>query len=138
VAVVLDTSVVVALMVADEPDHGDVRAWVETLDDDLVTTPLAVAEMDHLVTARGGPGAASHLWDDFAAGAYGVRWWADALAESIAIARAAPRLGLTDASLVALAHRLSTTSIATLDHRHFRSLMTADGSPFVLLPADAT
>ena len=136
--VVLDTSVVIALMVATEPDHDAVRGWVETLDDDLVTTPLAVAEMDHLITARGGLDAAYHLWSDFAAGAYGVRWWADALAESIAVARAAPRLGLTDASLVALAHRLSTTSIATLDHRHFRTLTTADGGAFVLLPADDT
>jgi hypothetical protein len=53
------------------------------------------------------------------------------------VSRARPDLGLTDASLVALAGRLNTTRIATLDHRHFRTLQTRDGQPFVLLPADA-
>ncbi len=126
-AVVLDTSIIVAFMVADEADHGAVRSWIDRLDDDLVTTPLALAEMDHLVTARGGGPAAARLWADFERGAYQVRWWADALAETLKVARAQKRIGLVDASLVALAERLSTTNVATLDHRHFRTLTTSAG-----------
>ena len=125
-------------MVADEPDHEAVRAWIERVDEDLVTTPLTLAEMDHVVAARGGGAAAARLWADFDRGAYQVRWWADALSETLRIARLEQRIGLVDASLVALAERLSTTSVATLDHRHFRTLTTAAGEPFVLLPADAT
>jgi predicted nucleic acid-binding protein len=137
VAVVLDTSIVVALMRARDAEHERVRHFVATLDDDLVTSPLAVAEMDR-VAAGLGPDFSRGLWGDLHSGAYGVRWWADAMVETIAIARAHPAIGLTDASLVALAGRLRTDRIATLDLDHFRSLTTPDGEGFVLLPADAT
>jgi predicted nucleic acid-binding protein len=47
-------------------------------------------------------------------------------------------LGLADASLIALAERLGTTDIATLDERHFRAARPlAAGETFRLLPADA-
>jgi predicted nucleic acid-binding protein len=136
-AVVLDTSIVVALMRARDTHHDRVRRFVEALDDDLVTSPLAVAEMDH-VAAGLGADFSRGLWADLASGAYAVRWWADAMVETIAVADAHPEIGLTDASLVALAARLRTDRIATLDLDHFRSLTTAGGEAFVLLPADAT
>ena len=47
-SVVLDTGVVVALYDLSERRHAEARAWYESFDDDLVTTPLALAEMDHL------------------------------------------------------------------------------------------
>ena len=136
-AVVVDTSIVVALMRARDRDHERVRQFIETLDDDLVTSPLAVAEMDRVATGLG-PAFNRGLWDDLRSGAYAIRWWADAMVETIAIADAHPEIGLTDASLVALAARLRTDRIATLDLDHFRSLTTPDGEAFVLLPADAT
>jgi predicted nucleic acid-binding protein len=136
-AVVLDTSIVIALMRARDAEHERVRGWLDTLDDDLVTSPLAVAEMDQHAAALG-PDFSRGLWDDLRSGAYAVRWWADAMIETIAIAHRHPEVGLTDASLVALAARLRTDRIATLDLDHFRSLTTPDGEAFVLLPADAT
>jgi predicted nucleic acid-binding protein len=136
-AVVLDTSVVIALMRARDAAHERVRRWLESLDDDLVTSPLAVAEMDRHAAALG-PDFCRGLWDDLGSGAYAVRWWADAMTETIAVVRRHPAIGLTDASLVALAGRLRTDRIATLDLDHFRSLTTAEGQAFVLLPADAT
>ena len=105
-------------------------------DEDLVTTPLAVAEMDHFARKTGGHDAASALWGDFESGAYAVRWWADALSHTIAIARQHPWIGLADASLVALAGLLRTNRIVTFDP-HFRSLTTPAGEPFTVLPADA-
>ena len=134
--VVLDTNVVVALYDAADPDHPLVANWVGTLDEDLVATPLAVAEMDYIVKQRGGDVARDALWRDLGAGAYLVRWWADALNETLRIARRHPFAGLTDASLVALAGLLRTRRIATVD-QHFRSMTTPAGEPFVLLPDDA-
>jgi len=136
-AIVLDTSVVIALMRARDAEHARVREWMATLDDDLVTTPLAVAEMDQLAAALG-EAFSDGLWQDLDSGAYAVRWWADAMGETIAIARRQPQIGLVDASLVALAARLRTDRIATLDREHFGSLTTSDGEPLVLLPADPT
>jgi uncharacterized protein len=133
--IVLDTNVVLALYDAADPDHEPVAGWLPLVDEELVATPLAVAEMDYLVRRRGGDEARDTLWRDLDAGAYAVRWWADALAETLRIARRHPSAGLTDASLVALAGRLRTNRIATFD-RHFRALTTPDGEPFVMLPDD--
>jgi uncharacterized protein len=136
VTVVLDTNVVVALYDAADPDHRLIADWVATLDEDLVATPMAVAEMDYLVRQRGGSDGRDALWLDLEAGAYIVRWWADALNETLRIVRRHPSVGLTDASLVALAGLLRTRRIATVDQQ-FRSLTTPAGEPFVLLPDDA-
>jgi len=137
VSVVVDSSVVVVLYDAAEPRHDETARWMSTLDDELVTTPLAVAEMDHLVPRRGGENARKVFHKDLASGAFTVRWWADALDESLGIAKKRSDLGLVDASLVALAHRLRTDRIATFDLRHFRTLKTRNGKPFTILPTDA-
>jgi uncharacterized protein len=138
-AVVLDTSVVYARMDRNDANHPTVSAWIDEQDDELVTTPLAVAEMDNLLTRVGGAPAAAALRTDLRAGTYEVEWWPAAVTESVSVAdrHASMALGLVDASLVALAARLSTTRIATLDERHFRVLEPLTGEPaFTLLPAD--
>ena len=134
--VVLDTSAVLALYDAGEPGHDAMVALVDTLDEDLVATPLAVAEMDALVLDRGGEPGRDALWHDLGSSAFAVRWWADAMGETLAIAAAHPTLGLVDASLVALAARVRTQRIATLDQT-FATITTPDGQPFVLLPGGA-
>ena len=47
--IVVDTSVIVAYMNARDDAHELVAAWLDDVDDDLATTPLIVAEVDHLV-----------------------------------------------------------------------------------------
>jgi predicted nucleic acid-binding protein len=134
-SIVLDTSVIVALFNQNDANHRVAHDWLIATDEDLVTTPLALAEMDYHILRGGGVDAATILWDDFESGAYGLRWWAEGLHETIRIARRHPFLGLADASLVALASILRTSRIATFD-QHFRSVLTPDGEPFVVLPAD--
>jgi len=138
--IVVDTSVVVAFMNAADDNHATVAGWLDGLEDDLGTTPLIVAEIDHLVAARGGRAAQRAFHRDLVAGAYLLEWWPGAIAS---VAKVAERyadvgLGLADASLVALAERLDTIEIATLDERHFRVVRPlAGGKAFRLLPADA-
>jgi predicted nucleic acid-binding protein len=136
VTVVLDTGVVVALLSAADPRHAQASAWLTGLDEDLVTSPLALAEMDHFAAKRGSAEGAEALVANLESGAFGVRWWADALRETIDIVRRHPFAGLTDASLVALAGILRTNRIATFD-QHFRSITPVRGAHFVLLPQDA-
>jgi predicted nucleic acid-binding protein len=139
--IVLDTSVVLALVDASDINHKRVWEWMEDVPDELCTTPLVLAELDHMVPVKGGPIAVQALREDFRDGAYTVEWWRSALFETIEIASQYESidLGLTDASLIALAAYLETTRIATLDERHFRAVQPADGSDerFTLLPADA-
>lgn len=139
-SVVLDTSVAVAFMNRRDDDHERVVAWMAAVEADLVTTPLAVAEIDHLVSRGGGPAAALAFYEDLATGAYLVEWWPEAMPETVDAARKyrALGLGLADASLLALAARLETTCIATLDERHFRAVRPLTGeAAFALLPTDA-
>jgi predicted nucleic acid-binding protein len=133
--VVVDAGFVLALARRRHPGHDAARELVATLDEDLVTSPLALAEIDAGVLDAVGQAAQGAVWRDFERGAYAVRWWADALKETLAIARAHPGIGLTTASLVALAGRLNTSRIATFDEQ-FRTLTTPGGEAFVVLPAD--
>jgi predicted nucleic acid-binding protein len=138
--IVLDTSVTYALADRRDARHAEVVAWYEHDRPELVTTPLVLAEVDYLIGHRLGHRAQASLWADVAAGAYLVDWWPSAAAQ---IAEVAQRwseldLGLTDASLIAVADRYETLDVATLDHRHFRAVRSLDGEqPFRLLPADA-
>ncbi len=139
--IVLDSSVVLALVDQSDDDHERVWKWMEGVPDELCTTPLVLAELDHMVPLKGGSVAAEAVREDFRDGAYTVEWWRSALFETIEIAHQyeSIALGLTDASLIALAAYLETTRIATLDERHFRAVRPlGDGaSGFRLLPADA-
>jgi predicted nucleic acid-binding protein len=120
VTVVVDTGVVLALYDSADPEHDRVAAWARLLDEDLVTTPLGIAEMDSEVARTGGERGRAALLRDFDKGALLTRWWADALAETLAIARRNAGLDLVDASLVALCRRLRTNRIATFD-LHFET-----------------
>ncbi len=68
--IVVDTSVVVAFMNRRDDDHERVANWVETVGEDLFTTPLIVAETDHLVSRAGGLDAARAFYEDLLSGAY--------------------------------------------------------------------
>lgn len=135
--IVLDTSVAVAFMNRRDDDHEKVAALMETAVEDLFTTPLIVAEIDHLVSRGGGTDAALAFYEGLASGAYVVEWWPDAVAETVTTARKHQEIGLADASLLALAARLGTVRVATLDERHFRAARPLTGdTAFSLLPAD--
>jgi uncharacterized protein len=137
--IVLDTAVIYALLDAADERHHEALDWYNKLDDELVTTPLVLAEAAHLAATRGGARAARAFRADVAAGAYLVDWWPTAAREAAAIADqyAGLGLGLTDASLVALASRIGTVDIATFDQRHFRAVKPlGGGDAFRLLPLD--
>jgi predicted nucleic acid-binding protein len=129
-SVVLDTSAIVAAYDRAAPEHEAVAELFRALDDELVTTPLVAAQMDRALT--GTPGREA-LWKDLDSGAITVRWWADAMDETLRIARRDPILGLADASLVALAGRLRTDRIATFDP-HFLRVTLPRGRRVVMLP----
>jgi predicted nucleic acid-binding protein len=139
--IVLDTSVIYALLDAADGRHRRAVDWYRALDDELITTPLVLAEADHLARTRAGPAAVRAFRGDIRSGAYAVEWWATA---SAAAADVADRyedlgLGLTDASLIVLAARVRSLVIATFDERHFRTVVPLDGGQaFHLVPLDAS
>src|SRR5437870_1103322 len=138
--IVLDTSVIYALLDAADDRHKTAADWYEGVREELVTTPLVLAETDHLALTRAGARAAAAFRADLRAGAYTVDWWSTAAREAADIADrfADLPLGLTDASLVVLAARVGTVKVATFDERHFRAVRPiAGGAAFQLLPLDS-
>jgi predicted nucleic acid-binding protein len=138
--IVLDTSLIYALLDGADSRHREALHWYERLDEDLVTTPLVLAEADHLAATRGGSRAVRALRVDIRAGAYLVDWWPSAAREAAELADryADLGIGLTDASLVVLAARVGSEDVATFDERHFRVVRPLGGAEaFRLLPLDA-
>lgn len=133
-AVVVDASFVVALANAADGHHAGAVAWLETEDEDLVTTPLVVADIDATLGEHGDQTARDAFHRDLIANAYTVRWWADALVETTNIARRVPGVSLAQASLVAVAARTGTHRIATFRPTDTSRLTALDGTPFTLLP----
>jgi predicted nucleic acid-binding protein len=137
--VVVDASFLVTLYHPGDERHEEASAWYEReLSSPFVTTPIVVAEMDHMIRKYGAKGAERIVAANLATGALEVDWWPDAVRTCWKIVDTRPEIGMADASLVALAAHRGTTRIATYDERHFRSLAPLTGEPaFTLLPADA-
>lgn len=138
--ILLDASGLFAYLNEHEPARERIARVLEADSGPLVLSPLVLAELDYLVATRAGLEAELDLLDDVVRGAY---WLAPFTADDVADARRVVeryrdlRIGLADASIVVLAARLGTNRVLTLDERHFRALLTPDGEPFVILPADA-
>jgi predicted nucleic acid-binding protein len=138
--IVLDTSGLFAALDEDEPDHERSRTALQADPGPFILSPFVLAELDYLLVRELGVEFELSVLREVAAGGYTLApFGEDAVAEAEAVARRYLdlRIGLADASLVVLAGRYRTNRILTLDERHFRTLRTPMGEPFVLLPVDA-
>lgn len=135
--IVADTSGLLAFFNRREPQHQDVRRFVDAEPDALVVSPYVVAELDYLLATRLGVDAELAVLHELSSGAYDL---AQVAARDLAsIVRVIERygdqeVGVADASLVVLAARYETRDILTLDHRHFTVLRPLNGGRFRMLP----
>jgi uncharacterized protein len=134
---VVDTGPLVATADRADKDHAACRALLEGDEGPLVTTALVIAEAAYLIDRQLGPQAEASLYASITSGQLEVAsldredWQRIA---DLVITYADLRLGGTDASVITLAERLSTTRIATLNHRHFRVVRPRHAEAFELLP----
>jgi predicted nucleic acid-binding protein len=136
---IVDASVLYGAADAADPDHAAALATLQEWPGDLVVSAFTAAEADHLVLSRLGVDAELALIEDLAA-AYSVETLDPKglrAAHDLCSRYRDLELGLADASMVVLASRWSTHSLASFDERHFRVVVALDGEPFRLLPADA-
>ena len=135
---IVDTSVLLAALVPDQRLHAVCRSLLSAARS-LVVSPLVLAEIDYFAARIAGTDAELTILDELGSGTYEIAPFerVDLIRAKAVIERYRDlRLGLTDASLVVLAHRYGTHEIATLDERHFRVVQSLTGRPFTLLPAD--
>ena len=137
--VVADSSGLFALYDRRDPQHEEVRGCVHALRAPLVVPVALLAEIDYMLREFLSPQAET---DFLASLRDGLLTLAPLL--PVDLERCLELLeryrdldlGLADASVVATAERLATDQILTLDQRHFRTLTSRRGRPFVLLPSD--
>lgn len=122
------------------PEHASVKRILESERGELVVSAFVAAEADFLIESRFGTDVELDFLGDLAEGNYRVECLtaADlAVARDVARRYADLKLGLADASIVALAARLETTRVLTDDERDFRAVTPLQGGHFTILPADA-
>jgi len=137
---ICDTSGLVALADAADPEHLRMVAAVGGVPYPWQVSPFVLAEADYLCRRRIGAEATRRLLADVAAGVFSLAVMTGSdvgICRSIDARYGALGLGLTDASLVVLAERYGTRDLLTLDERHFRAVTPLQGGAFRLLPADA-
>ncbi|WP_161605947.1 PIN domain-containing protein [Microlunatus speluncae] len=141
-AAIVDTSAILAIFDADYGEHAALGAIVESAEFLPVVSPFIVAETDYLLSTTFGAAAARRFAMDVVTGAYELgEWNADDHAAALAITErfgsGKDYLGIADASNVVLADRFRTTTVITLDQRHFRNLEPLWGADaFRILPYD--
>ena len=134
---IVDTSALLAFFDRNEPDHAAVVQALLASDEPLVVSPYVVAELDYLVATRHGVAAELAVLAELAGGAWELPAFGMddiGLARQIIDQYADQGIGIADASIVVLADRLGTGSIATLDRRHFEALRPLSGGRFAIVP----
>lgn len=139
--IVVDTGAIVAAKDRDHVDHDLIKEFLEHYDGTLLLSPLVVAETDYLLNRRLGQRASQEFLDEVAAEVFELvplDHGDIAVAAGICLRYQDMDIGVTDASLVTIASRCSTTRLLTLDQRHFRAIQPLWGAPaFRLHPYDA-
>ena len=133
----LDTGFLYALMNRSEQKHKEVVAAASTIRGSIVLPVPAITEIAYLLLRDVGSEATADFIEslqsttlqlenpeptDYARAAEVIRGYADA------------RVDFVDALIVAMAERLSITTVLTLDQRHFRSFRPRHCQAFELLP----
>jgi predicted nucleic acid-binding protein len=132
---IVDAGPLYAAVDADDDDHQRCLDVLGRQDLDLVVPALVVAEVTYLVGRRLGAAIEAAFLRGLGALEVECPTPEDWLAISDAVARYADfPLGGTDASVAALADRLGTDLIVTLDRRHFGAIESSRGEPYRLLP----
>ena len=132
---ILDSGPLYAVVDPDDRAHERSRATIQSPDLNIVIPTMVVAEVTYFVGQRLGPGIESAFLmglSEFIVEAPSPEDW-PRIAELVRRYANFP-LGGTDASVVALAERLNTDLVITLDRRHFAAIRPRHCPAFRLLP----
>lgn len=135
--ILADTGAIVALVDADDRHHAALRELFES-DPGAWILPWAILpEVDYLLSKHVSQETQHDFFADVVDGAFTVEWGTGrdlGRAEELTRRYAGLRLGLVDGVVMAMAERLRVEAIATLDLRHFGTVVMA-GRPR-LFPRD--
>jgi predicted nucleic acid-binding protein len=134
---VLDTSVLLAALDAADRDHVPCARLIADSREDLVVPVLVFSELDYWCHER----LTADVWlaflEDVLGGAYEVASPTHVDLErchELQSTYADLRVGVVDASVLAVVERLGEPKLATLDHRHFGTMRPRHVDALELLP----
>lgn len=134
---IVDTSLLLAFYNTDEPAHAPATRLLTTTSEPMIVSPYVVAELDYLMATRYGVESELRVLTDLCRGTFDhASIEANDLSRVVDVVRryADQDIGVTDASIVVLADRYQSRTIATLDRRHFDVLRPMSGGRFRVLP----
>lgn len=136
-ALILDTSVLLAALDTADPGHGPCAELIGEANENLLVPVLVLSELDYWCSER----LTADVWltfmEDVLAGAYSVEGPTQGDLErcrELQRTYADLKVGVVDASILALVERLGETKLATLDHRHFATMRPRHTGALELLP----
>lgn len=135
-ALIVDAGVIYSAADRRDPDHERARDTLTEWQGELVLSAFTAAEADYLILDRLGVDAELGFLKDLGS-AYTLELLdQNGLAEAAAICERYRdlELGLADASIVVLASKWSTVSLASFDRRHFHAVRPTQGGSFELSP----
>jgi len=138
-AVIIDTSAIVAIYDVASADHARVMRVLSSLHEPLIAPVAILVEVDYMLQSRLSPGAAITFLASIEAGMFDlqrVRMEDITRCRSLLTQYGDLHLGLADAMIISAAERLNIQTILTLDERHFRVVRPNGFDHFILYPAD--
>jgi predicted nucleic acid-binding protein len=126
---------------SDDVMHRSVISVMDALDDPPIVPMAILAEIDYMLTKHLGMQASLYFLGSIETEVFQLE---PSLSPDIVRCRELMteysdlKLGVADASIIAIAERLRTPTILSLDQRHFRVVRPNGFSHFILYPADFT
>lgn len=136
-ALVIDTSVLLAALNRKDPRHAACRELIAGAQEERVLPAPVLVELDYWIRKVASVGAWLRFCEDLNAGAYILRAPDPALIADAARLQARYedlRLGFVDAAVFVTCIALEEQKVATLDRRDFSVLRTEDGRALRILP----
>jgi predicted nucleic acid-binding protein len=136
-ALVLDTSALLAAFDRADPAHGACSELIGAVREDLIVPTLVLGELDYWCAERLTLEVWTAFLEDVLGGVYRVENPTQGdLERCLELQRtyADLEVGIVDASVLALVERLGEPKLATLDHRHFATMRPLHVGALELLP----
>ena len=131
----LDTGVLYALADRDDAWHVRARDLVKKTRETLLVPVTVLPEICYLLRERLSSSAEAAFVRSVARGELAVESLTDPdLVRAAALMHEYDEIGFVDASIVAIAERLSLRTVATTDRRHFAAVRPRHVPAFVLVP----
>lgn len=136
---IADSGALYALYDADDLNHLATRRAVERERGEIIVPTAILSEIDYLLREFLGVEAELDFLESLQAGAFALEPFTSSDLERCRELIARYRdldLGVADASVMATAERFGVSRVLTVDERDFRAVLSKDGRPFTLVPAD--